>query len=159
MLLLRLRALFPSEPVVEGHWSAHPSLRFGSSGRPMELDASVSDSCLALLIVSSFNSQLSSSPPLHFLTHPSYLPSRRLALEYQGALHYSSTLKGTAALERRTHMDEEKRRACLAAGIRLVSVPHWWDGELATLKSLLEAEAALTAPSPSHQRTSSASTV
>lgn len=52
-----------------------------------------------------------------------YVPSLRIALEYQGEQHYFPLphLGGEAGLENRRRLDAAKRRACRRAGIRLVA--------------------------------------
>ncbi len=51
-----------------------------------------------------------------------YVPALALAIEYQGIQHYESIdlFGGEEALRRRQEMDERKRHACRAAGVRLI---------------------------------------
>eukprot|EP01114_Cavostelium_apophysatum_P005321 TRINITY_DN1615_c1_g1_i1.p2 TRINITY_DN1615_c1_g1~~TRINITY_DN1615_c1_g1_i1.p2 ORF type:complete len:559 (-),score=129.89 TRINITY_DN1615_c1_g1_i1:334-2010(-) len=48
-----------------------------------------------------------------------YIPTLRLAFEYQGQHHYENE-----DIQRR---DAEKRKACKLHSISLVSIPYWWD--------------------------------
>src|SRR5690349_2801552 len=66
-----------------------------------------------------------------------YLPQLRLALEYQGELHYSDGSMFLPA-SGRAQIDAEKRAAIQAAGITLIEVPFWWTLDTSRLKAELE---------------------
>ena len=67
-----------------------------------------------------------------------FVPSERLAFEYQGRQHYMSVEAwgGEETLERRIERDAEKRSLCSSHGIRLVEVPFTWDRAESSLLSL-----------------------
>lgn len=85
------------------------------------------------------------------LTHPSgnlmeldiYVPSLRLAFEYQGSQHYSNNRnrkhehEGFRFTKYRAQRDEEKRAACSALGISLIEIPYWWHASLVPLVNTL----------------------
>jgi hypothetical protein len=54
-----------------------------------------------------------------------FIPSFKLALEYQGQHHYQhhSTFGESEPFAK---MDEEKTRKCKQLGISLVSIPYWY---------------------------------
>jgi hypothetical protein len=55
-----------------------------------------------------------------------FIPSRALAIEYQGRFHYEyTTLSGTPHEAKKK--DEEKERVAKELGITLIEIPHWWD--------------------------------
>lgn len=67
-----------------------------------------------------------------------YLPSLKLALEYQGTQHYSQHfLFGSSDSLQVTwndlcflitqQRDEEKRNLCKLSNITLIAIPYWWD--------------------------------
>jgi hypothetical protein len=55
-----------------------------------------------------------------------FVPSLKLAIEYQGEQHYQSDhiYNESAVVQSR---DKFKREACNALGITLVEIPYWWD--------------------------------
>eukprot|EP01127_Copromyxa_protea_P018151 TRINITY_DN563_c0_g1_i4.p2 TRINITY_DN563_c0_g1~~TRINITY_DN563_c0_g1_i4.p2 ORF type:complete len:350 (+),score=47.52 TRINITY_DN563_c0_g1_i4:1994-3043(+) len=74
-----------------------------------------------------------------------WLPAQNLAVEYQGEQHYHpiGNAFGVDSSMRRSYYirDEEKKLKCAAAGIKLVTVPYWWDCQRDSLLTLIiEAE-------------------
>src|SRR5690606_18922411 len=55
-----------------------------------------------------------------------YVPSVRLAIEFQGQQHYELSYRGYEPQHQHLR-DEEKWTACRNSGITLVTVPYWWD--------------------------------
>lgn len=66
-----------------------------------------------------------------------YMPSIGLAFEYQGEQHYVHQGFRTGSGAMQATMDEEKRRLCLGAGIKLIEIPYWWDHQIDTLKATI----------------------
>eukprot|EP01114_Cavostelium_apophysatum_P006968 TRINITY_DN1858_c0_g2_i1.p1 TRINITY_DN1858_c0_g2~~TRINITY_DN1858_c0_g2_i1.p1 ORF type:complete len:606 (-),score=106.11 TRINITY_DN1858_c0_g2_i1:180-1967(-) len=56
-----------------------------------------------------------------------WIPSVRIGFEYHGQQHYQE-LSYMDSGEGRYKLDEEKREACKANGIRFIEVPYWWNG-------------------------------
>ncbi len=55
-----------------------------------------------------------------------YLPTERLAFEYQGQQHYFDVYTlGNLWIQK--ELDKEKRLACEKNGITLIEIPFWWD--------------------------------
>lgn len=67
-----------------------------------------------------------------------FLPDLRLAVEFNGEHHYEE-LPFFAPLEVTQLRDSEKRRLCEQAGIRLVTVPYWWNKSLPELAATIHA--------------------
>jgi len=65
-----------------------------------------------------------------------FLPDHDVALEYNGYHHYFD-LPFFGPVEQYRRRDEEKRRLCEANGIRLVTVPFWWDKTAESLAATL----------------------
>jgi len=65
-----------------------------------------------------------------------YMPDHQLAFEYNGVQHYHE-VAFFGPLEAYQRRDEAKRRACREHGIRLLEVPYWWDGQVASLAASL----------------------
>lgn len=65
-----------------------------------------------------------------------FIPSQNLAFEYQGEIHYEDSLH-YGETKYRQHVDQQKRSICEKAGIKLVTVPYWWDGTLTALKQMM----------------------
>lgn len=68
----------------------------------------------------------------HSVSHRSmeldiYIPSMKLAFEYQGGQHYLQTTMTSSALATQQKKDEEKRQMCKQLGITLIEIPYWWD--------------------------------
>jgi len=84
---------------------------------------------------SSKSVSVKSMKPLRF---DFYLPSEKLAFEFQGKQHYEQqNVYGDSIPRMKT--DEAKERQCQELGIVLVSVPFWWDKKLSSLiRSILE---------------------
>lgn len=57
-----------------------------------------------------------------------FIPSLSIALEYQGAQHYTSQYM-FEELEFIQAKDSQKREACASEGITLIEIPYWWDRE------------------------------
>jgi hypothetical protein len=62
-----------------------------------------------------------------------YVPSFKLAFEYQGEHHYEDAHTVFGNMEDFQARDEEKDSLCQSAGITLIRIPFWWDHELASL--------------------------
>eukprot|EP01114_Cavostelium_apophysatum_P001389 TRINITY_DN11199_c0_g1_i1.p1 TRINITY_DN11199_c0_g1~~TRINITY_DN11199_c0_g1_i1.p1 ORF type:complete len:588 (-),score=156.40 TRINITY_DN11199_c0_g1_i1:19-1782(-) len=56
-----------------------------------------------------------------------YVPSLKIAFEYQGAQHFDQSASYFGAAEQLLKRDEEKRVACKKQNITLIEVPYWWD--------------------------------
>eukprot|EP01114_Cavostelium_apophysatum_P024274 TRINITY_DN9449_c0_g1_i1.p1 TRINITY_DN9449_c0_g1~~TRINITY_DN9449_c0_g1_i1.p1 ORF type:complete len:327 (-),score=52.59 TRINITY_DN9449_c0_g1_i1:1077-2057(-) len=56
-----------------------------------------------------------------------FIPSKNLALEYQGEHHFGDSHPFGDAEEQQKR-DAEKRAMCERNGITLIEVPYWWDG-------------------------------
>eukprot|EP01114_Cavostelium_apophysatum_P016892 TRINITY_DN4898_c0_g1_i1.p2 TRINITY_DN4898_c0_g1~~TRINITY_DN4898_c0_g1_i1.p2 ORF type:complete len:285 (-),score=54.08 TRINITY_DN4898_c0_g1_i1:1012-1866(-) len=54
-----------------------------------------------------------------------WIPSHRLAVEYQGKQHYIQD--DAASLSLQQQRDQEKRDACKQHNITLVEIPYWWN--------------------------------
>jgi hypothetical protein len=90
------------------HWKYwHPELVFEASGSKMQLDI--------------------------------FVPDDGIAFEYQGRQHYEPIplFDGEDALQDVRRRDEEKRRACMEAGITLIEVPYTWDRTREYIDNLL----------------------
>jgi hypothetical protein len=55
-----------------------------------------------------------------------YIPSLKLALEYQGAQHERQIYRGD--VRRQTERDKEKKELCKQHGITLICIPYKWSG-------------------------------
>jgi len=65
-----------------------------------------------------------------------YVPSLKLAFEYQGHHHYhDSTMFGIAKSQKRR--DDEKQTACKSLGITLIEVPYWLQRNKESIAALL----------------------
>jgi len=56
-----------------------------------------------------------------------YIPSFKVAFEYQGRQHYEKDDMYMYADNDLKERDIEKKQACSEAGIKLIEVPYWWD--------------------------------
>lgn len=66
-----------------------------------------------------------------------FIPSLKLAFEYQGEQHFTSVVtmggsdeirvRDTVQTMQNSNKYQEKREACQLAGITLIEVPYWWD--------------------------------
>jgi hypothetical protein len=65
-----------------------------------------------------------------------YIPSIRLAFEYQGAQHYGDVFS-YGQRQQGKERDPEKTAACLKEGITLISIPYWWDTERDSLANTI----------------------
>lgn len=61
-----------------------------------------------------------------------FLPELNLAFEYNGEHHYRS-IPVFGVLEQYRRRDAEKVARCEQNGIKLITVPYWWDNSLASL--------------------------
>jgi len=65
-----------------------------------------------------------------------YVPSLKLAFEYQGYQHYHDlNLFGFASTNRMR--DVEKSNACSYLGITLIEIPYWWRRDKASIGAIL----------------------
>eukprot|EP01121_Diplochlamys_sp_Union-15-3_P014659 TRINITY_DN4702_c0_g1_i2.p1 TRINITY_DN4702_c0_g1~~TRINITY_DN4702_c0_g1_i2.p1 ORF type:complete len:314 (-),score=59.44 TRINITY_DN4702_c0_g1_i2:174-1115(-) len=61
-----------------------------------------------------------------------FIPSLKLAVEYQGFQHFQdNAIFGPASISR--DRDAEKKKLCRDAGITLIDIPYWWKGDKETL--------------------------
>jgi len=65
-----------------------------------------------------------------------FVPALKLALEFQGEQHYHQ-IYAMVDLPMQQMRDEEKREACMKAGITLIEVPFWWDFKKESLASTI----------------------
>ncbi len=72
-----------------------------------------------------------------------FVPSLKLAIEYQGEQHFRP-LKycgGEKGLQKRKSLDQEKRKACKKNGIILIEIDYdKWDGSRDTVIEKIEQE-------------------
>ena len=61
-----------------------------------------------------------------------YIPSMKLAFEYQGKQHFHS-VHVFGPQEDIFFRDQQKRQTCAELGITLIEIPYWWDFELESL--------------------------
>ena len=80
------------------------------------------------------------------LTLDIFLPEVSLAIEYNGEQHYHE-VPIFGPLEVIQRRDREKAEACDKSGIRLLSVPYWWDGEVESLLATLHRQHPTVLPS------------
>jgi len=67
-----------------------------------------------------------------------FLPALNVAFEYQGEQHYHDLTKaGFLPLELRKSLDMEKSSMCPKLGIKLISIPYWWDNKVNSLKATI----------------------
>lgn len=76
-----------------------------------------------------------------------YIPSVRLAFEYQGAQHYGDVFS-YGQRQQGKERDPEKTAACLKEGITLISIPYWWDTERESLANTIRQHRADLIPDP-----------
>ncbi len=67
-----------------------------------------------------------------------YLPTERLAFEYQGEQHYCD-IYSLGNLWIQQQKDKEKKAACEMQGIILLEIPFWWDFKKSSLVATLHA--------------------
>eukprot|EP01114_Cavostelium_apophysatum_P000432 TRINITY_DN10397_c0_g1_i2.p1 TRINITY_DN10397_c0_g1~~TRINITY_DN10397_c0_g1_i2.p1 ORF type:complete len:506 (+),score=124.86 TRINITY_DN10397_c0_g1_i2:145-1662(+) len=74
-----------------------------------------------------------------------FIPSLKLAFEYQGVQHYVSSDRFG---DHKTHQrrDAQKKDICDKNGIILIEIPYWWDKSLETLTATILKEAPQVAP-------------
>jgi hypothetical protein len=65
-----------------------------------------------------------------------FLPNFVLALEYQGEQHFQDIYRFSKQ-EEYAARDQQKRKACLEAGITLIEIPYWWDYEEDSLRATI----------------------
>ena len=65
-----------------------------------------------------------------------FIPSRSLAIEYQGKQHFEDlhVFQPSKIYQQR---DELKRTLCEENNIKLVEVPYWWDGTQKSLEEMI----------------------
>lgn len=81
-----------------------------------------------------------------------YFPQLQLAFEFNGQQHYHEVgFFGPVEIYRRR--DEQKQRLCEEQGIKLVTIPYWWDQRLQSLAASIDEqqEGALPAPKATHE--------
>lgn len=78
----------------------------------------------------------------HALELDFYLPDFQVGIEYNGQQHYHE-LAFFGPLEQYQRRDREKQQLCDRNGIKLITVPYWWDNSVDSLAATLY----LTAPS------------
>ena len=66
-----------------------------------------------------------------------FLPTERLAFEYQGELHHHD-IYSLGDRWKQKQLDAEKRIACEAKQITLVEVPYWWDFKKPSLVATIQ---------------------
>merc|ERR1712137_109999 len=77
-----------------------------------------------------------------------FVPSYRLALEYQGYHHYNE-LPAFGSLELYQQRDEEKQQLAARHQISLVAVPFSWDNSLPALQELIRQQCpSISFPTP-----------
>jgi len=67
-----------------------------------------------------------------------WVPEYNLAIEYQGEQHFhdlNMVFGGTVALY--GDRDNSKKQAAFENGIRLLTIPYWWDREISSLAATL----------------------
>eukprot|EP01114_Cavostelium_apophysatum_P020377 TRINITY_DN6808_c0_g1_i1.p2 TRINITY_DN6808_c0_g1~~TRINITY_DN6808_c0_g1_i1.p2 ORF type:complete len:307 (-),score=68.94 TRINITY_DN6808_c0_g1_i1:1254-2174(-) len=69
-----------------------------------------------------------------------FIPSIRLAFEYQGSQHYKQARMNFAPLEEQQARDRQKKAAFDAIGIRIVEIPYWWDFKQESLLEQIDAQ-------------------
>jgi hypothetical protein len=65
-----------------------------------------------------------------------YIPEYNMAFEYQGEQHYHEH-HYYGSPEKIKKLDKEKKEACAEAGITLIDVPYWWDGQIPSLQATI----------------------
>ena len=65
-----------------------------------------------------------------------YIPSKKLAFEFQGQHHYIDS-PSLGSLDLYEERDAEKVSLCKQHGITLVAVPYWWDNTLESLREYI----------------------
>lgn len=65
-----------------------------------------------------------------------YIPSLKLAFQYNGKLHYQN-IKSTSDFTEIEKRDQEKIKELKKEGITLIQVPFWWDGKKESLGSTI----------------------
>lgn len=55
-----------------------------------------------------------------------FIPSKSIAIEYQGEFHYSSVFKGRSLVSQQER-DKEKKQKSIENKITLIEIPFWWD--------------------------------
>jgi hypothetical protein len=68
-----------------------------------------------------------------------FVPDFNLAVEYNGIQHYESIKGwgGEEVLDKIKKRDQHRREECAKFGIRLIEVPHTWDGNIDSVKKML----------------------
>lgn len=68
-----------------------------------------------------------------------FIPSLKLAFEYQGKQHYQNSFRFQENLQQKKR-DEEKKTLCKDLGIKLIEIPYWWYGSTRALVSTIHRE-------------------
>src|SRR5689334_12803883 len=68
-----------------------------------------------------------------------YIPTLRLAFEYQGEHHYHD-IYSLGNKWSQKERDNEKRLACEEKRITLIEIPYWWDREKSSLMATIHAK-------------------
>jgi hypothetical protein len=102
----------------------HPTLKYGATNQPIELDVYVADLHLAF--------------EYHGLQHYQDTMVFGLAEQYKGtSFSNDRSFQLFYLISTFSVRDDEKRRLCEAAGLTLVEVPYWWDGSHASLATAI----------------------
>jgi hypothetical protein len=122
-----MRAFGYFDPAVSRSFFREMEARYrAEAGLPARGEGWVSETHLAHLVAQALpNVEVIREARLEWLNGQRldiYVPSLALAIEYQGIQHYEpiDLFGGDEALARRRELDDRKRLACAAAGVRLI---------------------------------------
>jgi len=66
-----------------------------------------------------------------------FIPSLKLAFEYQGQQHYHNH-KVFGEVTPITQRDDSRRQACASLGMTLLEVPYWWQRDKESILALIK---------------------
>ena len=69
-----------------------------------------------------------------------YIPSLRLAIEFNEKHHYSTLEQSHVPLQQIKNKDKSKREIIEVAGLTLITIPYWWDGTLPRYVTVLSSD-------------------